>query len=167
MNVVKIYTDGGCRGNGKEKSLGAWAYVILDDTYSTIIEENAQVEGQCSTNIRAEMLAITEGLKAVAMRTEIDEISKTNVEVHTDSKFFCDCINKGWLDSWIDNNWIKKDKKPVANKDLWELFLAIETLFNHIEFIHCKGHNGEEFNERCDKLVNLAMNEYLKESGEK
>ena len=164
MNIVRIYTDGGCRGNGKENSLGAWAYVILNEDSSTIVEENAQVEPNCFTNIRAEMFAVTEGLKAVAMRTEIDKMGETQVEVITDSKFICDCINKGWVDSWIENNWIKKDKKPVANKDLWEMFLAIETLFNHVSFIHCKGHNGVTFNERCDTLVNQAMNNFLKEN---
>lgn len=164
MNIVRIYTDGGCRGNGKENSLGAWAYVILNEDSSTIVEENAQVEPNCFTNIRAEMFAVTEGLKAVAMRTEIDKMGETKVEVVTDSKFICDCINKGWVDSWIRNNWMKKDKKPVANKDLWEMFLAIETLFNHVSFIHCKGHNGVTFNERCDTLVNQAMNNFLKEN---
>lgn len=164
MNIVRIYTDGGCRGNGKENSLGAWAYVILNEDSSTIVEENAQVEPNCFTNIRAEMFAVTEGLKAVAMRTEIDKMCETKVEVVTDSKFICDCINKGWVDSWIRNNWMKKDKKPVANKDLWEMFLAIETLFNHVSFIHCKGHNGVTFNERCDTLVNQAMNNFLKEN---
>lgn len=164
MKTVKIYTDGGCRGNGKENPLGAWAYVILNEDYSTIVEENAQVEPNCFTNIRAEMFAVTEGLKAVAMRTEIEEMIETQVEVITDSKFICDCINKGWVDSWIDNNWIKKDKKPVANKDLWEMFLAIKTLFNHVNFIHCKGHDGIVFNERCDTLVNQVMDDFLKEN---
>lgn len=163
MKTVKIYTDGGCRGNGKGNPLGAWAYVILNEDYTEAIEENAQVEPSCSTNIRAEMFAVTEGLKAVAMMTEIEEMSKTSVEVVTDSKFICDCINKCWVDSWIRNNWIKKDKKPVANKDLWEMFLAIETLFAHVEFVHCKGHNGDYFNERCDALVNKAMNSFEKE----
>ena len=55
---------------------------------STIVEENAQVEPNCFTNIRAEMFAVTEGLKAVAMRTEIDKMGETQVEVITDSKLY-------------------------------------------------------------------------------
>ena len=156
MKTIKLYTDGGCRGNGKEDAIGAWAYVILNEK-DEIEEELSNVDENCSTNIRAEMYALAEGLKAIAMSSEIEEISKTNIEVYTDSKFICDCFNLNWIDSWISGNWIKKDKKPVANKDLWELILALETMFNHITFNHCKGHSGIKFNERCDYLVNKAM----------
>ena len=31
LNVVTIYSDGGCRGNGKDNNIGAFAYVICFD----------------------------------------------------------------------------------------------------------------------------------------
>ena len=161
MKKIKLYCDGGCRGNGKEKVIGAWAYVVLDEN-NNVLEKNSNVDEECSTNIRAEMYALSEGLKAIAMMSEIEEIENIEIEVFTDSKFICDCFNLKWIDFWLSNNWIKKDKKPVANKDLWELLLALESLFNNnIKYNFCKGHNGIEFNEMCDNLVNIAMDRYL------
>jgi ribonuclease HI len=98
MKNITLYCDGGCRGNGKEKTLGAWAYVILDEN-NNIVEELSNVDENCSTNIRAEMFALSEGLKAIAMLSEIDEISDINIKIYTDSKFICNCFNLNWIDS--------------------------------------------------------------------
>lgn len=155
MKNYILYCDGGCRGNGKNNSLGAWAYVIIEN--NNVIEEFSNVDEGCSTNIRAEMIALAEGLKSIAMMTDIEDLKQTNIEVITDSKFICDSFNLKWIDNWIKNNWIKKDKKPVANRDLWELLISLEQLFNHIEYKHCKGHAGIKYNERCDSLLNKEM----------
>lgn len=160
MKNYILYCDGGCRGNGKKETLGAWAYVILEN--NEVIEEFSQVDDNCSTNIRAEMYALSEGLKSIIMRTDIEAIKNINVEVITDSKFICDAFNLNWVDNWLKNNWRKKDKKPVANKDLWELLLVLESMFNHIEYHHCKGHSGIKYNERCDYLLNVEMDKYVK-----
>ena len=161
MKNYKLYTDGGCRNNGKNNSIGAWAYVILDNN-NNIVEQMTFADEDCKTNIRAEMIALIEGLKSIAMMNEINDINKINIEVFTDSKFICDTFNLKWIDNWIKNNWIKKNKQKVANIDLWETLLALETLFNHIEYNFCKGHSGIEFNELCDILVNKSMDEYEK-----
>ena len=52
----------------------------------------------------------------------------------------------------LKNNWIKSDKKPALNSDLWERLL--ELLEKHevkIEWV--KGHAGHAENERCDRLA--------------
>ena len=36
MKKIKLYCDGGCRGNGKEKVIGAWAYVVLDENNNVL-----------------------------------------------------------------------------------------------------------------------------------
>ena len=43
-------------------------------------------------------------------------------------------------------------KKPVKNVDLWLRLLAAMKPHD-IELIWVKGHNGHDFNERCDKLA--------------
>ena len=74
------------------------------------------------------------------------------VKLVTDSKYVADGIIKGWAESWQKNNWIKSDKKPALNSDLWERLL--ELLEEHevkIEWV--KGHAGHAENERCDRLA--------------
>lgn len=153
-----LYCDGGCRGNGKENAYGAWACIVLDSNGNECLSL-ALADKQCYTNIRAEMFAVTEGLKAIAMMTEIEKLPDTIVEIQTDSQFICNAMNKKWIDYWMTHNWVKKSREPVANKELWELLLALESMFKEVTYNYCPGHSGIEYNERCDKLVNRAMDE--------
>lgn len=142
MKNVKIYTDGACSGNpGK----GGWGAVLV---YG---EKEMELSGgnPDTTNNRMELTAVIEALKALKV--------PCSVELTTDSKYVCDAINKQWVYSWQKNNWRKADKKPALNVDLWQELLPL--LERHkVEFIWVKGHNGHQYNERCDKL---AVNEYL------
>ena len=143
MKEVEIYTDGACSGNpGK----GGWGAVLV---YNGKEKEISGFEAQ-TTNNRMELTAVIEALKALK--------ESCFVKLTTDSKYVCDAINQGWVYSWEQNGWKKADKKPALNVDLWEELLAL--LEEHeVEFIWIKGHNGNPYNERCDKM---AVNEYLK-----
>ena len=67
----------------------------------------------------------------------------------------CDALEKGWLKSWLAKNWVKPDKKPVKNVDLWQKLLPL--LERHkIRFHWLKGHAGHAENERCDELASRA-----------
>lgn len=137
MKDVQIYTDGACKGN---PGAGGWGAVLVYGNYEKDIsggEEN-------TTNNRMELTAVIEALKLLK--------EPCNVTLTTDSKYVCEAINQGWLNSWINNNWRKADKKPVLNVDLWqELLPLLET--HNVTFIWVKGHNGHKYNEICDKLA--------------
>ena len=143
MKQVKIYTDGACSGNpGK----GGWGAVLIYGKY----EKQMSGGEKETTNNRMELTAVIEALSALKEPCE--------VILTTDSEYICNAINKGWLDSWQRNNWKKADKKPVLNVDLWQKLLPL--LERHkVEFVWVKGHDGNHYNEICDKL---AVNEYLK-----
>ena len=50
------------------------------------------------------------------------------------------------------NYWIKSDKKPVKNTDLWKKLLPF--LKTHEVTMHwLRGHAGHPENERCDELA--------------
>ncbi|MDE7281010.1 MAG: ribonuclease HI, partial [Ruminiclostridium sp.] len=74
------------------------------------------------------------------------------VTIQTDSKYVVDGIEKGWAKSWKKNNWIKSDKKPALNKDLWEKLLKLLEI-HEVKFTWIKGHAGHPENERCDRLA--------------
>lgn len=145
MKEVKIYTDGACSGN---PGPGGWGAVLI---YNGKEKQLSGSEKE-TTNNRMELSAVITALKALK--------EPCNVTLTTDSKYVCDAINKGWLESWQKNNWKKSDKKPVLNIDLWqELLPLLDT--HKVEFIWVKGHNGHKYNEICDKLAVAEYQKYL------
>ena len=108
-----------------------------------------------TTNNRMELLAVISGLESVK------ENQDCQIDLYTDSKYIVDGIEKGWAESWRRNNWIKSDKKPALNPELWEKLLnEIKRLNNKVKFIWIKGHNGHEYNERCDEIARNAATDY-------
>lgn len=143
MKIVEIYTDGACSGN---PGMGGWGAILV---YNGREKEICGSEAQ-TTNNRMELTAVIEALKALK--------EPCSVTLTTDSKYVCDAINQEWVYNWKRNGWRKADKKPALNVDLWEELLALMEKHN-VKFVWVKGHNGNAYNERCDKL---AVNEYLK-----
>lgn len=141
MKKLDIYTDGACSGNpGK----GGWGAVLV---YKGAEKEISGAEKQ-TTNNRMELTAV---IKALQLLKEPCEVNLT-----TDSKYVCDAVNKGWVYGWKKKSWIKSDKKPALNVDLWEKLLE-QLKIHDVTFNWVKGHNGHPYNERCDKL---AVSEY-------
>ena len=74
------------------------------------------------------------------------------VELWSDSKYVIDALEKGWARSWQRRGWVKGDKKPALNPDLWEELLALTD--RHTVRCHwVKGHADDPYNERCDRLA--------------
>ena len=144
MKEVIIYTDGACSGN---PGPGGWG-TILD--YKGRQKELSGGERK-TTNNRMELTAVIEGLKALR--------EKCIVTVITDSKYVSDGINLGWARSWKANNWLKKDKKPALNPELWDRLLKLCDI-HEVEVIWAKGHAGHPENERCDRLAVAAAQQY-------
>lgn len=81
--------------------------------------------------------------------------------ITTDSKYVADSVEKGWLYNWQKKGWIKSDKKPVPNTDLWQQLIPL--LEKHkVSFVWVKGHAGHRENERCDELAVIQRDYYSK-----
>lgn len=137
MKKVELYTDGACRGN---PGVGGWGAILV---YGGREKELSGGEKQ-TTNNRMELTAVIEGLSSLKEPCE--------VTVYSDSKYFIDAIDKGWALSWQKKNWIKSDKKPALNPDLWEKILSL-LKYHKVSLVWVKGHNGHHYNERCDALA--------------
>lgn len=137
MKKVILYTDGACRGNP-----GPGGYAAILDYEGTQKEiSGGEIE---TTNNRMELTAVIEGLSALKERCA--------VTVYSDSKYVVDAIEKNWLEAWKNRGWKKADKKPVLNQDLWErLDVLLDT--HKVSLVWVKGHDGNEMNERCDRLA--------------
>ena len=137
MKQVQIFTDGACSGN---PGPGGWGTVLRFGEH-----EKELSGGEASTtNNRMELTAVIEGLKALK--------EPCAVTLTTDSKYVCDSVTKGWVYGWKKRGWVKSDKKPALNVDLWEQLLPL--LEKHkVTFVWVKGHAGHPENERCDRLA--------------
>jgi len=134
---VYIFTDGACSGN---PGPGGWGAILR---YGTREKELSGFEPE-TTNNRMELTGAIEALRALKRPCE--------VILQTDSQYVVNGIEKGWAESWRKNNWIKADKKPALNSDLWESLLELCAV-HRVRFIWIKGHAGHKENERCDELA--------------
>ena len=144
LTYVEIYTDGACSGN---PGPGGWGTILRCGKY----EKELSGGEKDTTNNRMELTAVIEGLKALNRPCK--------VRITTDSQYVVNGITKGWAEKWRSNNWIKSDKKPAQNKELWEELL--NQLARHdYEFKWIKGHAGHPENERCDALAVKQSQKY-------
>ncbi len=143
---VDIYTDGAARGN--PDGPGGYGTVIhYVDSNGKLHTREYSAGYKKTTNNRMELMAAIAGLKALTKSCDVD--------LYSDSKYLTDAFNQKWIESWIKNGWRKSNKEPVKNVDLWQKLL--ELMKPHkVTFIWVKGHNGHEYNERCDYLATTA-----------
>ena len=137
MKTVTLYTDGACSGN---PGPGGWGAILL---YGAHRRELSGGE-RSTTNNRMELTAVIEGLRLLK--------EPCTVELWSDSRYVIDALDKGWARSWQKRGWVKSDKKPALNPDLWEQLLSL----CDIHAVRChgvRGHAENPFNNRCDELA--------------
>ena len=137
MKTVEIYTDGACSGN---PGPGGWGAILR---YNGAEKELSGGEAH-TTNNRMELTGVIAALSALK--------ESCRVELWSDSKYVIDALDKGWAKGWQKKGWIKSDKKPALNPDLWERLLALTERHE----MHChwvKGHADNEYNNRCDAMA--------------
>ena len=137
MKTVTIYTDGACSGN---PGPGGWGAILEYNGTEKEISGGAAE----TTNNRMELTAVIE---ALALLKE-----PCAVELYSDSKYVIDALEKGWVYGWKKKGWLKADKKPAQNVDLWERLLPLIAL-HRLRYHWVKGHAENEKNERCDRLA--------------
>ncbi len=137
MKHVDIYTDGACK---KNPGPGGWGAVIV---YGKIEKELSGGE-PLTTNNRMELMAVISALEALK--------EPCDVTLTSDSKYVIDAIEKKWVYGWRERGWVKSDKKPALNPDLWQRLLSLLEV-HKVSFVWVKGHAGHPYNERCDALA--------------
>lgn len=147
LKNVDIFSDGSCSGN---PGPGGWASILRYKGHEKEVSGgNAE-----TTNNRMELTAVIEALRLLR--------EKCSVTIYTDSQYVANGIEKGWAEGWKKNGWIKSDKKPAQNADLWDSLLTELSKHNY-KIVWIKGHAGHPENERCDKLAVHQSKKYSKE----
>ena len=137
IKKVDLYADGACSGN---PGRGAWGTILVYNGHEKILTGSAKE----TTNNRMELMGVINGLEVLNR--------PCSVTAYTDSQYVVNAVNQGWLEKWSMSGWVKPDKKPVKNRDLWEYLL--ELMGTHsVTFVWVKGHADNAYNNRCDKIA--------------
>ena len=134
QDQVKVYADGGSRGNPGPSASG---FVILDMDDTVLVEQGVYLG--ITTNNQAEYTALKLALE------ECKKLGVHEVFVH--------------MDSLLVVNQMKGIFK-IRNRELWPIHQAIKDLvksFEHVDFVHVP----RELNKLADAAVNRAMDKEL------
>lgn len=130
MSNIVAYTDGAYSSSRDQGGIGL---VILKD--NKVVQQFSRMYKH-TTNNQMELGAIIIVLRAI--KGPIDSLT-----IYTDSMYCVGCATLGW--------------KRKKNQKMWEEFdkqyERVKQLCPNITFEHVKGHNGDKYNEICDKLA--------------
>lgn len=130
MTQYVLITDGAYSSARDQGGIG----LVFLKNGEKILEYSKMYKGV--TNNMMELGAVIVGLRLI--KNPIDSLT-----IITDSMYVIGCATKGW-----------KRKKNVK---LWQEFDSqyerVKALCPDIRFEHVKGHDGDKWNEYCDKLA--------------
>ena len=141
--MIKVYTDGACSGNGKEGAIGGWAFCVIGENDELIHSETgAEVN---TTNNRMEFTAMLHALQWTEKN-----LNNNFIEYYTDSALLYNTLTQ-WIEGWKNNGW-KRKTGEIKNLDLVKQLYK----YSNKNFNHLRGHNGDKWNEWCDKAAVAA-----------
>lgn len=129
MIKYEIYTDG---AYSSSRNQGGWAFIVIKDNELVFKSFSGLMD---TTNNRMEMMATLKALEYIKINLLED------VVVISDSMLVIETLKGNW--------------KMKKNVDLWPLLLD---LVEGVTFKHVKGHNGDKWNEECDKWAVFGSN---------
>jgi ribonuclease HI len=133
QEATVIYTDGACSGN---PGPGGWAWAVAGGTFASGADRH-------TTNQRMEVTAAYQAVLA----------NSGPLEVVSDSTYVVNCFKQRWWEGWLKRGWINSQRRPVANRDLWEPFIELVRARNDVTFRWVKGHSEDRMNQFVDQLA--------------
>ena len=132
FEIVKVYTDGACRGNPGSGAIG----ILIMDTNGNVLNQHKECIGVCTNNI-AEYLAIKKGIELAA------KFTKKKVDAFSDSKLVTHQMRGEW-----------RIKQPHL-KTLFNEVKRKEAQFENVNYNHLPRTN--EFIKQADQMANDAL----------
>ena len=131
--------SGGAEAIARLLVAGGWAWALDRDTWASGAERP-------STNQRMEIRAALEAVSSLS----------GPLVVVSDSTYVVNCFRDRWWAGWQQRGWTNSQKKPVANRDLWEPLVEAVNQRGDVAFQWVKGHSGHEMNAFVDQLAVAA-----------
>ncbi len=136
---IRAYTDGACRGN---PGPGGWAWAVEGGAWGSGHDPD-------TTNQRMEVRAVLEAVTAL----------DGPLVVVSDSTYVVNCWRDQWWKGWLAKGWKNSQRKPVANRDLWEPLVEVFRTRSDLAMEWVKGHGGDPMNDLVDRLAVAASYE--------
>lgn len=170
-NVLYVFTDGGCKNNGKKQAKGGYAVFFNDNPdseYFTLNKVGLIVTEP--TNQKAELTAMYHLFDILQENTSLFVNKK--IVICSDSMYSIKCINE-WSKKWELNDWKTSKGESVKNCDLIKKVLnlkkqcednGINVVFKHV-FSHTTAPTDKSSKEyqlwygnfTVDKMINEAI----------
>ena len=128
-----MYTDGACSGN---PGPGGWAWAVPDGPYASGAEAH-------TTNQRMEISAVLHAVNS----------HDGPLDIVSDSTYVVNCFRDKWYVGWRARGWKNSQRKPVANRDLWEPLIDLVLARGDVTFRWVKGHGADKMNDLVDRLA--------------
>ena len=126
-----IYTDG---AYSSSRNQGGWAFVVVKDNEIIYKEYDGLIN---TTNNRMEIMGMLKALEWINKNS-----IPLPIKIYTDSMYVIGTLTLNW--------------KMKKNIDLWKILIPLVN--KDIEYLHVKGHDGNKFNEECDKWAVFGSN---------
>ena len=126
-----IYTDG---AYSSSRNQGGWAFVVIQDNKVIYKEYDGLIN---TTNNRMEIMGMLKALELINKN-----LIPLPIKIYTDSMYVIGTLTLNW--------------KMKKNIDLWQILIPL--INKDIEYLHVKGHDGNKFNEECDKWAVFGSN---------
>jgi ribonuclease HI len=78
------------------------------------------------------------------------------VYVHSDSAYVINAFVQNWFKGWESRGWKNAKGQPVENQDLWHQMREL-VMERRVRWVKVKGHAGDPYNEKADRLAVEAM----------
>ena len=126
-----IYTDG---AYSSSRNQGGWAFVVVQDNKVIYKEYDGLIN---TTNNRMEIMGMLKALEWINKNS-----IPLPIKIYTDSMYVIGTLTLNW--------------KMKKNIDLWQILIPLVN--KDIDYLHVKGHDGNRFNEECDKWAVFGSN---------
>lgn len=130
---LKIYSDGGSRGNPGPSAIG----VVIKDDKNNVIKTYSEYLGENMTNNQAEYSAVVLAMSKV----KLFSTRNSNIEFYLDSELVVNQLSQRYK--------VKDKKLALLFVKIWNLTMD----FKSVKFFHIP----REENEQADELVNEAL----------
>ncbi len=149
-DLVAIYADESCLGNGKDGDNPGAAGVLVEyqRPSGALVRRDLWISEPATTNNRMALRSVIEALQAIGAKG-----GRFRVCFTTDSRYIVDGMTQ-WVHGWARNGW-KRKTGAIENLDLWRA--ALQACQGHeIAWRWVRGHVGHAQNEYANHLATRA-----------
>jgi ribonuclease HI len=159
-DLVAIYADESCIGNGREGDNPGGAGGLIEWLHpesSEVTRCDYWISEPSTTNNRMALRSVIEAFRALSRNGNSYRVVFTS-----DSKYIVEGMN-AWLPTWKARGW-KKKNGPILNLELWkEADAAVSRHESQFRWVH--GHAGHPQNEYANLLATRAAAEQSNSGG--